>query len=164
MKKILVAVLLMLPLAAMAQQSIGVLDPIGALRGASEFQSRYDKLQDSLKDDKSRLEQLNSQVNQIRDRLDKEGMTMSEDDRQNLKTKGQQKMIELRNLQQSAQRKMGKGQEAILKFMEPKLKKAVDAVAERHHLDLVVNAQAVVYAKDSLDITSEVSKQLNNMK
>lgn len=164
MKKILVAVLLMLPLAAMAQQSIGIVDPIGALRGASEFQSRYDKLQDSLKDDKSRLEQLNSQVTQIRDRLDKEGMTMSEDDRQNLKTKGQQKMIELRNLQQSAQRKMGKGQEAILKVMEPKLKKAVDAVAEKHHLDLVVNAQAVVYAKDGMDITDEVSKQLNNMK
>src|SRR5699024_7065868 len=111
-----------LPLTAMAAQGIGIVDPIAALQGADEFQGRYDKLQDSLKDDKSRLDTLNSQVKQIRERLEKEGMTMSEDDRQSLKTKGQQKMIELRNLQQSAQRKMGKGQQEILKVMEPKLK------------------------------------------
>lgn len=164
MKKVLIAVLMMLPLAAMAEQSIGVVDPIAALQGADEFQSRYDKLQSSLKDEKGRLDQLNSEVKQIRERLDKNGVTMSDDDRQNLQTKGQQKMIELRNLQQSAQRKMSKGQQAILKVMEPKLKKAVDAVADEHHLDLVVNAQAVIFAKDGMDITDEVSKKLNKMK
>lgn len=164
MKKILIAVLMILPLAAMAEQGIGVVDPIEALQGADEFQTRYEKLQSSLKDDKSRLDQINSEVKQIRERLDKDGMTMSDDDRQNLKTKGQQKVIELRNLQESAQRKMGKGQQAILKVMEPKLKKAVDAVASEHHLSLVVNAQAVIYANDSMDITGEVSKKLNDMK
>lgn len=164
MKKIVFAILMLLPLAAMADQTIGVVDPIAALQGADEFQSRYSKLQDSLKDDQARLQKLQGEVKQIQERLDKNGMTMSDDDRSNLQTKGQQKMIELRNLQQTAQRKMNKGQQEILKVMEPKLKKAVDTVAARHHLDLVVNAQAVIFAKDGMDITNEVAKQLNAMK
>lgn len=163
MKNMLLAVLLLLPIAAMAAQKIGVVDPIAALQGADEFQDRYDKLQSSLQDDKDHLDRLQSQLKQIRERLDTEGMTMSEDARESLQTKGQKKVIELRSLQQTAQRKMSKGQQEILKVMEPKLRKAVDSVAESRGLDLVINAQAVVYAGDEVNITDEVAAQLNAM-
>ncbi|HAV67435.1 MAG TPA: hypothetical protein DHV78_06020, partial [Alcanivorax sp.] len=92
------------------------------------------------------------------------GMTMSEDEREQLQTQGQQKMIELQNLRQSAQRKLNKGQQEILQVMEPKLKQAVETVAERENLDMVLNAQAVVYVKSDMDITEAVTKQLNSMK
>ena len=100
----------------------------------------------------------------LRGRLEKEGMTMSEDEREQLQTQGQQKMIELQNLRQSAQRKLNKGQQEILQVMEPKLKQAVETVAERENLDMVLNAQAVVYVKSDMDITEAVTKQLNSMK
>ena len=89
---------------------------------------------------------------------------MSEDEREQLQTQGQQKMIELQNLHQSAQRKLNKGQQEILQVMEPKLKQAVETVAERENLDMVLNAQAVVYVKSDMDITEAVTKQLNSMK
>ncbi len=89
---------------------------------------------------------------------------MSEDEREQLQTQGQQKMIELQNLRQSAQRKLNKGQQEILQVMEPKLKQAVETVAERENLDMVLNAQAVVYVKSDMDITEAVTKQLNSMK
>jgi len=73
-------------------------------------------------------------------------------------------MIELQNLRQSAQRKLNKGQQEILQVMEPKLKQAVETVAERENLDMVLNAQAVVYVKSDMDITEAVTKQLNSMK
>ena len=73
-------------------------------------------------------------------------------------------MIELQNLRQSAQRKLNKGQQEILQVMEPKLKQAVETVAERKNLDMVLNAQAVVYVKSDMDITEAVTKQLNSMK
>ena len=91
-------------------------------------------------------------------------MTMSEDERQDLQTQGQQKMIELQNLRQSAQRKLNKGQQEILEVMEPKLKQAVETVAERENLDVVMNAQAVVYVQSNMDITDAVTQQLNKMK
>lgn len=164
MKKLLVAAVLMLPLLAHAAGKIGVVDAIGALQEAKEFQDRYGQLESSLKDEQSRLDRLGSEVKQIRDRLDKEGMTMSEDDRQNLQAQGQQKMIELQNLRQSAQRKLGKGQQDILEVMEPKLKQAVENIAKQQGLDMVMNAQAVVYVQSDMDITDAVTDQLNKMK
>ena len=164
MKKYLLAVVLMLPLLAQAEGRTGVVDPIGALQEAKEFQDRFGKLEASLQDEQNRLDRLGSEVENLRGRLEKEGMTMSEDERGQLQTQGQQKMIELQNLRQSAQRKLNKGQQEILQVMEPKLKQAVETVAERENLDMVLNAQAVVYVKSDMDITEAVTKQLNSMK
>ncbi len=164
MKKYLLAVALMLPLFAQAEGRTGVVDPIGALQEAKEFQHRFGKLESSLKDEQNRLDRLGGEVENLRGRLEKEGMTMSEDEREQLQTQGQQKMIELQNLRQSAQRKLNKGQQEILQVMEPKLKQAVETVAERENLDMVLNAQAVVYVKSDMDITEAVTKQLNSMK
>ncbi len=164
MKKYLLAVVLMLPLFAQAEGRTGVVDPIGALQQAEEFQDRFGKLEASLEDEQSRLDRLGSEVEKLRGRLEKEGMTMSEAERSQLQTQGQQKMIELQNLRQSAQRKLNKGQQEILQVMEPKLKQAVETVAERENLDMVLNAQAVVYVKSDMDITEAVTKQLNAMK
>ena len=93
-----------------------------------------------------------------------QALVVTEDEREQLQTQGQQKMIELQNLRQSAQRKLNKGQQEILQVMEPKLKQAVETVAERENLDMVLNAQAVVYVKSDMDITEAVTKQLNSMK
>jgi outer membrane protein len=164
MKKYLLAVVLMLPLSAQAEGRTGVVDPIGALQEAKEFQDRFGQLEASLKDEQNRLDRLGGEVENLRGRLEKEGMTMSEDEREQLQTQGQQKMIELQNLRQSAQRKLNKGQQEILQVMEPKLKQAVETVAERENLDMVLNAQAVVYVKSDMDITEAVTKQLNSMK
>lgn len=164
MKKYLLAVVLMMPLFAQAEGRTGVVDPIGALQEAKEFQDRFGKLESSLQDEQNRLDRLDGEVENLRGRLEKEGMTMSEDEREQLQTQGQQKMIELQNLRQSAQRKLNKGQQEILQVMEPKLKQAVETVAERENLDMVLNAQAVVYVKSDMDITEAVTKQLNSMK
>ena len=164
MKKYLLAVVLMMPLFAQAEGRTGVVDPIGALQEAKEFQDRFGKLESSPKDEQNRLDRLGGEVENLRGRLEKEGMTMSEDEREQLQTQGQQKMIELQNLRQSAQRKLNKGQQEILQVMEPKLKQAVETVAERENLDMVLNAQAVVYVKSDMDITEAVTKQLNSMK
>ena len=161
MKKYLLAVVLMLPLFAQAEGRTGVVDPIGALQEAKEFQDRFGQLEASLKDEQNRLDRLGGEVENLRGRLEKEGMTMSEDEREQLQTQGQQKMIELQNLRQSAQRKLNKGQQEILQVMEPKLKQAVETVAERENLDMVLNAQAVVYVKSDMDITEAVTKQRN---
>lgn len=165
MKRSLLVVLMLLPVLASADMRIGVVDPIGALQEADEFKTRYSKLESSLQGDQARLEQLGKEVEGLRNRLDKEGMTMGEDERQRLQTQGQQKMIEVQNLRQSAQKKLGRGQQEILDVMEPKLREAVEAVAKKRNLDMVLNGQAVVYLKgDEPDITKDVTQQLNRMK
>ena len=154
MKKYLLAVALMLPLFAQAEGRTGVVDPIGALQEAKEFQDRFGKLESSLKDEQNRLDRLGGEVENLRGRLEKEGMTMSEDEREQLQTQGQQKMIELQNLRQSAQRKLNKGQQEILQVMEPKLKQAVETVAERENLDMVLSQASDYFIELSCLVTA----------
>ena len=84
MKKYLLAVVLMMPLFAQAEGRTGVVDPIGALQEAKEFQDRFGKLESSLQDEQNRLDRLGGEVENLRGRLEKEGMTMSEDERDSL--------------------------------------------------------------------------------
>ena len=66
MKKYLLAVALMLPLFAQAEGRTGVVDPIGALQEAKEFQDRFGKLESSLKDEQNRLDRLGGEVENLR--------------------------------------------------------------------------------------------------
>ena len=96
--------------------------------------------------------------------MQKEGMTMSSDQQEQMQTEGQQKMIEIQSLQRKLQKRANDAQRELLQEMEPKLQSAVAEVAKKENLDLVVSAQAVIYTKPDLDITEAVTKQLNKMK
>ncbi|MFT6637168.1 MAG: outer membrane protein [Alcanivorax sp.] len=103
-------------------------------------------------------------MQKLQQKLQKEAMTMSADQQDTLKTQGQQKMIEIQSLQRKLQKRANEAQREILEEMQPKLKTAMEAVAKREKLDVVLNAQAVMYTKPDLDITEAVGKQLNSMK
>ncbi len=164
MKKTLVALTLLLPALAMADGTIGVLDPIAALQSSDNVKAKMSSLENELSADEQKLNSLQSDVQKLQQKLQKEAMTMSADQQETLKTQGQQKMIEIQSLQRKLQKRANEAQREILEEMQPKLKTAMEAVAKREKLDVVLNAQAVMYTKPDLDITEAVGKQLNSMK
>ncbi len=145
MKKWIVAFVVMLPALAMAESRVGVIDPIGALQAADNVKARMSALEKELGADEQRLNSLRQEVGKMQEKIQKEGMTMSSEQQEQMQTEGQQKMIEIQSLQR-------------------KLQSAVAEVAKKENLDLVVSAQAVIYTKPDLDITEAVTKQLNKMK
>ena len=164
MKKTLVALTLLLPALAMADGNIGVLDPIAALQSSDNVKAKMSSLENELSADEQKLNALQNDVQKLQQKLQKEAMTMSADQQDTLKTQGQQKMIEIQSLQRKLQKRSNEAQREILEEMQPKLKTAMEAVAKREKLDVVLNAQAVMYTKPDLDITEAVGKQLNSMK
>ncbi|MDX1805239.1 MAG: OmpH family outer membrane protein [Alcanivorax sp.] len=164
MKKWLIALVAILPMLAFAEGKVGIIDPLAALQGSEHVQQKLSALDKDMAADKQELKKLNSEVASLQKKLDKDGMTMSSDKVDELRTQGQQKVIRLKSLQHKLQKKSSEGQRAILEEMQPKLQQAVEKIAKQKNLDLVVNAQAVIYAQDGMDITAEVSKQLNKMK
>ncbi|EKF75113.1 outer membrane protein OmpH [Alcanivorax hongdengensis A-11-3] len=164
MKKLLIALTVFLPALALADSNVGVIDPLAALQGSEHVQERLSALDSEMKSDQADLQKLSAEVQSLQQKLEKDGMTMSSDKVDELRTQGQQKVIELKSLQRKLQKKSSEGQRAILEEMQPKLQKAVEKIAKDKKLDLVVNAQAVIYAEDGMDITDAVSKQLNKMK
>ncbi|MCG8392550.1 MAG: OmpH family outer membrane protein [Pseudomonadales bacterium] len=162
MKKWILAVLFIVPALAMADGRVGVIYPLKALQDTNAVQERMSALEKELSGDENRLKSLSGEVQNIQAKLQKEGMTMSTDEQEQLRTEGQQKMIEIKSLQRKLQNRAGGVEREIMEEMGPKLEAAIAEVAKKQKLDLVLNAQAAVYVgDDTLDITQAVSDQLN---
>lgn len=164
MKMKWLAALVLAPSLALAEAKIGVIDPLAALESSNAVQSQMASLEAELKSDQDRLEVLKLEVMSLQQKAQTEGLTMSEDEKSDLQTQGQQKMIEIENLQRKLQRRLAETRRGLLEQMSPKLSEAVEAVATEKGLDVVVNAQAIIYVKPDLDITQAVSDQLNAAK
>lgn len=155
--------LLMLPLLAVAEQKIAVIDPMQALVDTEEVKSRNARLEASLETESRRLRTLRDEITKIEEKMQRDGMTMSRQEREKLTDDREAKGLEFQTLQQSLQRRVNNDRQELLESMEPKLLQAIEAVAQARGLDMVVSAQAMVYVKPELDITSDVTQRLNQL-
>lgn len=153
--------LVSLPGLALAEKKIALVNPIEAIRKSNEVKASQMEMQSNFGDEREKLQKLQKEISQIDQKLKKEGMTLSDKKKKNLQDKRQSKVIEARQLQKLVQKRMKGEQQEILKKMRPKVMKAVEDVAKEKGYDMVLNVQAVMYAGEGLDITSQVVKKLN---
>lgn len=163
MKTMLFA-MLMLPLVAVADMKIAVIDPMQAIVESEEVKSRNARLEASLEEESQRLRRLRDDVTRIEERLQRDGMTMSRDERNKLTDEGETKTMEFQALQQTLQRRVNTDRQDLLESMEPKVLRAIEEIAGEMGLDMVISAQAAVYVKPELDITKQVTQRINRIK
>ena len=84
MKKWIVAFVVMLPALAMAESRVGVIDPIGALQAADNVKARMSALEKELGADEQRLNSLRQEVGKMQEKMQKEGMTMSSEQQEQM--------------------------------------------------------------------------------
>lgn len=165
MKKSLIAFAMLLPTLAIAETSIGIVYPLKALQETALVKQRMSALENELGADEAKLQKLGKEVQDLRSKLEKEGMAMSADQQEELRTKGQQKMIEIQSLQRKLQSRAQATEREVMEEMGPKFQEAIEQVAKKQKLDLVLNAQAAVFVgDDAIDVTDAVRDQLNKMK
>ena len=162
--KMLFAALLLLPMLAFAEPKIVVVDPERALGATEEVKARIGKFQTDMQGQENKLRKLRDDIMTIEERLQKEGVAMSRDQSQSLTDERDAKMIEFRSLQQLVQQRLQQSQEELQTAMSPKLEKAVADLSKQKGYDLVLVKQAVLFSSQSVDITEDVTKQINKMK
>ena len=162
--KMLFAALLVLPMLAFAEPKIVVVDPERALGATEEVKARIGKFQSDMQGQENKLRKLRDDIMKIEERLQKEGVAMSRDQGQALTDERDAKMIEFRSLQQLVQQRLQQSQEELQAAMSPKLEKAVADLSKQKGYDLVLVKQAVLFSSQSVDITDDVTKQINKMK
>lgn len=161
--KLAAAAALLLPALAMAEARIAVVEPLQAIMETTQAQKLVEKLQGDMQTKEQELVKLRNEIQQIIDRLEKEKMTMSKDQQQKLADERDAKMLDLRSRSQLAQKRMEEEQKELLSTMEPKLRTALEQLAQEKNLDLIVTQQAVLFAKDEIDVTREVTQKINQM-
>lgn len=162
--KMLFAALLLLPMLAFAEPKIVVVDPERALGETEEVKARIGKFQSDMQGQENKLRKLRDDIMKIEDRLKNEGVAMSRDQGQALTDERDAKMIEFRSLQQLVQQRLQQSQEELQAVMSPKLEKAVADLSKERGYDLVLVKQAVLFSSQAVDITADVTKQINMMK
>jgi len=163
-KKILLAALvLFFPAVVLAETRVAVIDPIAALQNAGEVKARIKRMESSFEGEAARLRKMGEEIQRIDERLQREGMTMQTEDRNRLTDQRDAKALEAQSLQQILQRRVKSDQQTLMEDMEPKLIKAIEAVAKEKEVDVVITSQATIYVAPGLDITADVTARINDM-
>jgi len=158
---ILTAVLTTLPGLALAENKIAFVNPMQAISQSEQVQASQLEMQSDMGDERAKLQKLQKEIQQIQQKLQKESMTLSDKEKQNLQDERESKMIEARQLSKLVQKRMKGEQQEIVEEMRPKVMKAVEEIANEKGYDVVLNIQAIMYAQDGMDITKQVVQKLN---
>lgn len=155
----LLAVCLLIALPAAAELKVGYVQVDKILQEAPQTAESGKKLEKEFSPRSQELDRLAKQIKEQESSLDKDALTISENDRrnkerdiQNLKTEFQRKQRELRE-----DISIRKNEE--LSLLQDRVNKAVQTVAEAEGYDLIVYS-GVAYAKKTIDITDKVLKAL----
>jgi outer membrane protein len=162
--KMLFATLMLLPALALAQPKIVVVDPERALGETQEVKARVTKFQSDMQGQENKLRSLRDEIVKLEERLQRDGVTLSRDQGQRMVDERDAKMIEFQSLQRVLQQRLQQSQQELQEAMAPKLERAVSDLAKKNGYDLVLVKQAVLFASDAVDITPQVTQQINRMK
>ncbi|MFC0268792.1 OmpH family outer membrane protein [Kushneria aurantia] len=142
---------------------VAVLDWRQALMDTDQAQRSLDQLKSRLSDQQRQVRALADEVQSLQKRLERDGDTMSDAERQAL-------VSELRDKGSRFQRQRGRleqardeQEQAFLEQARPKLDRAIKQVVEHHNIDVLVDRDSVIYAGESLDMTREVTSTFNSL-
>ena len=162
MQRLMAVITLMLvasPL--MAENRIGVVDLREAVFTSDAGDQFGDVIQGELKDEQQQIQVLEDEAKALQERLETDGAMMNESERGELQNQFEQKVREYQQRRGRFQQAVNQRQQRFLQQSRPAVDAAMEQLLERHSLDLIIPAEAVIYVKPDLDLTDEMIKLLN---
>ena len=112
----------------------------------------------------SSLSQLEGQIGSQQPRLQQEGETMSQSERESLIAELQQKGGRFEQLRREVLQAQQASEQQFLQGAEAKLEQAVEQVLERHNIDVLVEPQGVLHSSTDLpNVTNEVTQIFDSL-
>lgn len=148
---------------AYAEQKVAVINTQAIMQQMPQAIAVQQTLQIELKDEAAKVEALRTQLANDFQKLQKDAPTMSE-----AQIKAEQERLQQQNaafeavakpFQEKAQKRQQEEQAKLITLM----RQAIQEVSEEEKLDLVLNAQGVVFANPTLDISEKVLKKVSTM-
>ncbi|XOZ34876.1 OmpH family outer membrane protein [Halomonadaceae bacterium KBTZ08] len=159
----LATALLMLAAAvpATAQERIGVVNLREAVFSSDAGAEFGDVIKGQLKEEQKAIKQLESEAQDMQERLKSDGAMMNESERKDLESRFQKKVQEYQKRRARFQQAVNQRQQQFLRESRPAVDAAMETLLDKHELDIVIPAEAVIYAKPDLDLTQEMIDLLN---
>ncbi len=167
MRKLTAAVCLLgamtLPAYATAAE-VAVLDWRAALMNTQSAQSSLSQLEGQIGSQQREAQTLGNELQQLQERLQREGETMPQSQRDSLIAELQQKGGRFEQLRREVMQAQQTSEQRFLEGAESKLERAVEQVLQRHNIDVLVEPQGVLHSSTDLpNVTDEVTQILDSL-
>lgn len=148
---------------AQAQNSlnIAVLDMTSALFNSEVARQEDQKVRSETSADETRIRSIAEQATALNEKLQKDGATMSEEQRRKTAEEIEELGVQYEFLVQKIQRLVQERRQAFQEAYTPNLIQAITAVIEENNYDMVFRAEAVLHYNNAADITAQVTAKLN---
>lgn len=158
--KLLLALVMTVPMLANAA-NVAVLDVEGAIRASKQVKELRAQLTEQFAGEQERLKGLADAGNALKQKLEKEGDFLSEDERKTLVQQIQQKFQAFQQLKASLQQESQKQERAFLEQLRPRVEEILKVLVEKNDIELIFNKRALVYTTPQMDLTAQVIEELN---
>lgn len=142
-------------------QRIAVLDLQEALMSTDKISRAFEEIDRQLSSEESRIRQLAEEGRSLQQRLQRDGDVMGESERTRLTQEMQQKVQEYQQRGNQLQQRQQQMRQQIVNDNRPQLEAVVNQLLEEHNIDILLDRQAVHFAKPQFDLTPQVAEKLN---
>ncbi|MGP9632305.1 OmpH family outer membrane protein [Halomonas sp. AOP43-A1-21] len=168
MRKLTAAVCLFgaiaLPSAHAVAAEVAVLDWRAALMNTQSAQASLSRLEGQIGSQQSEAQSLGNELQQLQERLQREGETMAQSQRDSLIAELQQKGSRFEQLRREVMQAQQNSEQQFLEGAESKLEQAVEQVLSRHSIDVLVEPQGVLHSSVDLpNVTDEVTQIFDSL-
>lgn len=150
-----------LALPAVAETRVGVVDLRQALFSSNDAKSFSEAMQKDFANDEEAVRETQEAARKLKERLEKDGAMMNENERTKLAGEFQEKVKEFNFLKQRLDSTVNQRKQAFLEEARPEVDAAVKELLEENDLDLILPSEAVVYVKPEMNLTSQLLDKLN---
>lgn len=164
MKKNLVIGLIALSLAYIspshAAGKVGVVDLQAVVNNSAYSQRLRDEITKELTPIGEELRSLSAKVAQMRQKLNKDGLTMGKAQRQKLEKEIRTKIFEAKIRESAFKEESQYREKEALDMVSKKALQAIETIAKEEGYDLILHNEVVLFAVEAIDVTDQVSKAL----
>ncbi|MEN9464306.1 MAG: hypothetical protein RL217_487 [Pseudomonadota bacterium] len=140
---------------------VAVVDMERALFMSDAAKTSIKDFEKANKADVDKLKALQAELLKMKEKAEKEGDVMSEEERRKLTSSHEEKASEFKFYAQKIQQLEGKWKQEFLQTQLPVLEKELKALIDAGGYDVVMQAGAVVYTNPESDLTKALIERLN---
>ncbi|WP_144391646.1 OmpH family outer membrane protein [Pleionea sediminis] len=159
---IFVSIIAMMATAQAEGDKIGYVNGQYIAQNSPQAVAIREKMQAEFKEQQEELKTIDSDYRKLQEKAQKDGATMSQQEKIDLSRKMQELETQLKLKQKALQEDMqrfGQGQQiALLK----RIRKEIDEYAKANGYKMVINAEALLFADPALDISDKILAKLNS--
>lgn len=144
--------------------NVAVADSQAAIMATEMAKKTFEKLNNDMKPQRDRLEQLRKDIAAIEEKFQKNASVMSDKDKRDLQKQAESKLNEFKNLADAVQKRANEVQQEMLKTLIPKTEDVVEEIRKAGNYDIIIEKKNVIFADPAVDITKKITEKLNAAK